>query len=99
MNWFTKGGISLGRRNSQAHAIRFLYPEIGDRCTIDEWKIAGEKDIYEVALEKTREIPCSHFPRHVSPEIDQQLRSNFDVRLSETAMRKARRHFPPNLTG
>lgn len=67
----------------------FRYPEIGDRRTIEEWEGDGKKDIREVALEKTREILGSHFPRHISPETDRQLRSIFDIRLPETAMRKS----------
>ena len=67
----------------------FLYPEIGDRRTIEEWEADGKKDIREVAREKTREILDNHFPRHVSTETARQLRSKFDIRLPETAMRKS----------
>jgi trimethylamine--corrinoid protein Co-methyltransferase len=66
----------------------FLYPDIGDRRTIDEWENDGQKDIREVAKEKTREILASHFPKHISPHIDHELRSNFDIRLPESVMSK-----------
>jgi trimethylamine--corrinoid protein Co-methyltransferase len=65
----------------------FIYPEIGDRRSIDEWEADGSKDIREVARDKTRQILQQHFPRHLSPELDRKLRSSFDIRLPETEMR------------
>ena len=67
----------------------FLYPQIGDRRTIDEWENEGGLDIREVAREKTREILGGHFPKHISPEKDRELRSKFNIRLPEAAMIKA----------
>ncbi len=64
----------------------FVYPEVGDRRTIDEWEADGSKDIREVARERTRQILKQHFPRHLSAEIDKQLRANFDIRLPESVM-------------
>jgi len=60
----------------------FLYPDIGDRRTIEEWEQSGSRDIREVAIVKTREILESHFPGHLSTETDQALRSKFDIRLN-----------------
>jgi trimethylamine--corrinoid protein Co-methyltransferase len=65
----------------------FIYPEIGDRRTIDEWEADGSKDIRDVARDKTRQILQQHFPRHLSPELDRKLRSSFDIRLPEAEMR------------
>ena len=64
----------------------FVYPEIGDRRTIDEWEDDGSKDIREVARERTRQILKQHYPRHISSELDRKLRDNFDIRLPETVM-------------
>jgi trimethylamine--corrinoid protein Co-methyltransferase len=64
----------------------FVYPEIGDRRTIDEWEAQGSKDIREIARERTREILRQHYPRHLSPEIDTALRDRFDIRLPEAVM-------------
>jgi len=65
----------------------FVYPEIGDRRTIDEWEADGSQDIREVARDKTRQILRQHFPHHLSAEIDSQLRAHFDIRLPEEEMR------------
>jgi trimethylamine--corrinoid protein Co-methyltransferase len=64
----------------------FVYPEIGDRRTIDEWEDDGSKDIREVARERTRQILKQHYPRHISSELDRKLRDNFDIRLPGTVM-------------
>ena len=67
---------TLNRMNSD-----FLYPEIADRRTIDEWEEAGSVDIRQVARERTRDILKSHKPQHLSQDTDQRLRSEFDIRL------------------
>jgi trimethylamine--corrinoid protein Co-methyltransferase len=66
----------------------FVYPEIGDRRTIDEWEADGAKDIHEVARERTRQILKQHYPKHISAEMDQKLRDRFDIRLPAEAMQQ-----------
>lgn len=62
-------------------ATHFLYPQIADRRSPQEWEDAGSKDIREVAKEKVREILATHFPQHISAELDQKIRAKFDIRL------------------
>ncbi|MFK7802425.1 MAG: trimethylamine methyltransferase family protein [Anaerolineae bacterium] len=64
----------------------FLYPEIADRKSVDEWEEAGSKNIHKVAKAKTREILDTHFPNHISAEVDAQLRQKFDIRLPRKRM-------------
>ncbi len=64
----------------------FVYPEVGDRRTIEEWEADGSKDIREIARERTRQMLKQHFPRHLSAETDKKLRDNFDIRLPESVM-------------
>jgi trimethylamine--corrinoid protein Co-methyltransferase len=64
----------------------FLYPEIGDRRSIDEWQDDGARDIREVARARTRDILQRHYPRHLSAAIDDELRAKFDIRLALAAM-------------
>ena len=59
----------------------FLYPEIADRKSPDEWEESGSRDIREVAKEKARSILATHYPRHISAEVDGKLREKFDIRL------------------
>ncbi len=64
----------------------FVYPEVGDRRTIDEWEADGSKDIREVARGRTRQILKQHYPKHISAEMDQKLRNRFEIRLPAEAM-------------
>ena len=59
----------------------FLYPDIADRRSAQEWEEAGSKDIREVARERAREILASHWTRGFSAEVDAQIRAKFDIRL------------------
>jgi trimethylamine--corrinoid protein Co-methyltransferase len=59
----------------------FLYPDIGDRRSIEDWEQSGAMDIREVAIAKTRGILAGYFPQHLSMETDLTLRSKFDIRL------------------
>ena len=65
----------------------FLYPEIGDRRSIDEWQDDGARDIREVARARTRDILQRHYPRHLSASIDAELRARYEIRLPPAAMR------------
>ncbi|MEM7344322.1 MAG: trimethylamine methyltransferase family protein [Chloroflexota bacterium] len=65
----------------------FLYPDLADRRTPQEWEADGSLDIRTKAQAKTREILKTHFPNHIAPDIDEQLRKNFDIRLSKQVMR------------
>ncbi len=80
-------GHFLGRPETLARMQSdFVYPEVADRRGIEEWQAAGGSDIREVARERTREILASHYPRHLSDELDARLRERFDIRLPRAAM-------------
>ncbi len=64
----------------------FLYPEIADRSNFEEWQADGQKDIHQRAKTKTKEMLDSCFPTHVSPDIDDKLRAQFDILLPKSAM-------------
>jgi trimethylamine--corrinoid protein Co-methyltransferase len=64
----------------------YLYPEVGDRESVNNWLDQGSTDITERARERTRTILASHYPSHISPEIDEQIRREFPVRLSRERM-------------
>ena len=67
----------------------FLYPRVADRRSFAEWEDEGARDMRERARETAREILDSHFPTHVSPEIDARLRESYDIRLPCEKMRKS----------
>ena len=67
----------------------FLYPEIADRRTPDEWEADGSPDIRQTARDKAVEILSSHFPVHISPQLQEALRAVHDIKLEEKAMKIA----------
>ncbi|MDH3666982.1 MAG: trimethylamine methyltransferase family protein [Paracoccaceae bacterium] len=62
----------------------FLYPEIADRRSPDEWEAAGAPDIRASARGRAREILADHRPTHIGSETDAALRARFDIRLPAT---------------
>ena len=80
-------GHFLGQAETlQRMQTDFVYPQIADRRSIDEWVADGSKDIREIARERTREILQTHYPAHFSAELDAELRQKFDIRLPELKM-------------
>ncbi|MGI9464529.1 MAG: trimethylamine methyltransferase family protein, partial [Aestuariivirgaceae bacterium] len=68
----------------------FLYPNIADRRTPDEWQAAGAPDIRQVAQARARQILANHYPDHIAAELRLRLRDRFAILLDENAMRADR---------
>ena len=66
----------------------FLYPDIADRRTFEEWQADGSQDIHQIAKAKTREMLDNCFPVHLPADIDDKLRATFDIRLAKSSMEK-----------
>lgn len=66
----------------------FLYPDIADRRSFEEWENDGSMDIRVSAKERAKEILSNHFPKHLSADIENSLRSKFDIKLPATRMQK-----------
>ena len=82
-------GHFLGRPETLARMQSdFVYPQIADRRGIEEWQADGAKDIRQIAVERTREILASHYPKHIADDVDAVLRERFDIRLSTVDMKK-----------
>ena len=80
-------GHFLGRAETlERMQSDFVYPEIADRRSIDEWEADGARDLREIARERTREILDRHYPNHLPDETDRAIRESFDIRLPRSAM-------------
>jgi trimethylamine--corrinoid protein Co-methyltransferase len=64
----------------------FHYPQIADRSTPAEWEDNGQRSIRDVALQQTREILATHFPKHIDAAMDDRLRAQFDISLPRETM-------------
>lgn len=65
----------------------YLYPEVFDRSSRDDWEAAGEKDIREIAKEHARTVLENHWPGAIAADVDREIRNRFDIRLPEAAMK------------
>ncbi len=59
----------------------YVYPEVGDRLSPDDWFDAGATSVDQRARMRVHEVLSSHFPAHVSPDVDARIRDRFDIRL------------------
>lgn len=64
----------------------YLYPEVADRRSIGEWEDTGRRDARSLARERTQEILATHYPRHISDNVDRKLRNNFNIILPRARM-------------
>lgn len=60
----------------------YFYPHLGDRRSPSEWEEDGAQSVGDAAKTRTRELLASHFPSHISDEMDRHLREQFDIRLT-----------------
>jgi len=67
----------------------FLYPNIADRRSSDEWEDAGSPDIRLPARDRARELLTSHFPRHLQDNTERRIREEFDIHLLPVDMGRA----------
>jgi trimethylamine--corrinoid protein Co-methyltransferase len=67
----------------------YIYPEFYNRLSPNEWADAGKPDPLTLAIQRKKEILATHVPRHISDEVDAQIRAEFPVFLSREAMGRA----------
>lgn len=60
----------------------YLYPSLGDRSSPKEWVEKGSARYVETARRKLDAILDSNYPRHIPPQLDDELRRSFPVRLA-----------------
>ena len=66
----------------------YLYPEVFDRTSRDDWEAAGERDIRDIAKEHARNVLENHWPDAIEPAVDREIRARFDILLPEVAMKR-----------
>ncbi len=64
----------------------YIYPEIGDRTSPKEWGERGKPKLLDVARKKLHATLSSHYPQHLSPELDAQIRAEHTIHLDEALM-------------
>jgi trimethylamine--corrinoid protein Co-methyltransferase len=67
----------------------FLYPQLADRRTPEEWEAAGSPDIRRPAKQRARDILATHFATPFEAEAEAAIRAGFDIRLPASVLRPA----------
>jgi trimethylamine--corrinoid protein Co-methyltransferase len=65
----------------------YVYPTVGDRTSPKEWVEQGSTNVVDKARKLTRQILDTHFPGHIAPATDAQVREKFPILLPRKAMR------------
>jgi len=65
----------------------YLYPQLADRGTYDDWKETGKRDAYALARERATKILSDHYPTYIDPAADARIRERFPIRLAPEAMK------------
>ena len=59
----------------------YVYPALGDRSSPKEWEELGKPILVEEATKRKEQILSEFHPKHISVDLDQTLRSRYDIRL------------------
>lgn len=85
---FLGSGQTIGRMETD-----YFYPPMGDRQSPQVWVEQGSTDIRERARKRTKEILSKHYPQHISPAIDEKIRSRYNIILPREAMQAGNRRW------
>lgn len=64
----------------------YLYPQVMDRDSRDDWTEKGSHDVREAARAHARKVLAEHWPQAIPPEVEAEIRANFDILLPADAM-------------
>jgi trimethylamine--corrinoid protein Co-methyltransferase len=78
-------GHYLGHKQTLAvMQTEYLYPEIGDRTSPKEWEERGRPDLLQQAIARRKAILKSHYPAHVTPDLDARMRAAANILLPKS---------------
>jgi len=64
----------------------YVYPDVGDRTSPKEWQERDQPVLMEQANQRVEQMLSTHFPEHVSAEVDARIREQFPVKLPRELM-------------
>ncbi len=66
----------------------YHYPHTADRQTRADWENDGSPDMRDRARKRARALLAAAAANHISPEVDEQLRQAFNIRLPRNVMKR-----------
>ncbi len=64
----------------------YLYPEVGNRLSVDQWIETGAQEAREPARDRVRRILAGHYPEHLNATADARIRKRFNILLPRERM-------------
>ncbi len=64
----------------------YFYPALGDRQSPRDWQESGSSSLHQRARAWTRHKLATYYPRYISDEVDQAIRSSHDLLLTPADM-------------
>ena len=61
----------------------YVYPDLGDRRSVDEWLLAGEPSLWDRAGDRVAEILAGGRSGHLTLEAEAAIRDRFPIHLAE----------------
>ncbi|MCP4470057.1 MAG: methyltransferase [Gammaproteobacteria bacterium] len=93
LNYEVIRDVVLGEGHYLGHAqtlarmkTEYLYPEIADRRSLNEWEQGGG-DLRDAARDRVRKILSEHYPSHIAADVDAWIRKNYNIVLPAERMR------------
>ncbi len=65
----------------------YLYPQVADRLSPEDWEDAGATDVVARARAVVEQTLATHYPDHVDPDADAEIRRRFPIALPESDVR------------
>ncbi len=65
----------------------YLYPEVGDRRTANDWHDSGRETVYELAHARVKKLLSGHHPEYIEPSADGRIREQFPIKLDPKDMK------------
>ncbi len=59
----------------------YVYPDVGNRLSPDDWVDAGARPVIDVAHDQVLTTLADHVPTHLGVEAESRIRDLFDIRL------------------
>ena len=66
----------------------FLYPNLANRKTTQEWEAEGKETIFDVAHQRLQEMMRDYYPKYIPAKTDVKIRENFPIKITEQDMKK-----------
>ena len=66
----------------------FLYPNLANRKTTQEWETEGRKTIFDEAHLRLQEMMRDYYPKYIASKTDAKIRENFPIKINKQDMRK-----------